>query len=446
MTAHMTRDHRFVVDSAGHRAAQRDRRVVHVLPYRTNDFLVRMLAPAFERRGLAFRAGEPVTPETLQRARSVCSGRECLAFQSLVAATHRDLATQRPAGEISIYHGLEADGPCQCGAWPLVWEVFARRLEARDAVFPGHPTVKNDYLGHGLGFGAELVAVMAAADVLDEARRALPCVAQEPAGALAAFDAEADAVVESARGGVAAVALALHRFSRRVARIPRRARLTEVPSVLVFGGGELPVLYRPVVEFLAEQGVAVKLVDLSDFMLYLEADWMLRFAFRMGRRTVAGQFAWSRTLALALVPGELGRAARRALRSKLATDGGDLIVRVFKRVARESGLVHDGPVALRELVERGDAHIPHSLHCDAITSAGRFERSVERGTYDAYVHLASVNCRPALQIQGSIRKLASDRDVTLATIDLAVPKLTPQQLRVLENVVIQAKRAKARAA
>jgi hypothetical protein len=446
MTAHMTRDHRFVVDSAGHRVAQRDSRVVHVLPYRTNEFLVRMLARAFERRGLAFRAGDPVTPETLQRARALCSGRECIAFQSLVAATHRDLTTQRPEGEISIYHGLEADGPCQCGAWPLVWDVFARRLGARDAVFPGHPTVKNDYLGHGLGFGAELVAAMAAADVLDEARRALPSVAKAPVQALEAFDVEADAVVQSAGGGIGAVAMALHRFARRIARIERRASLADVPRVLVFGGGELPLLYRPVVEYLAEQGVAVKLVDLSDFMLYLEADWMLRFAFRMGRTTVAHQFAWSPTLALALTPGELGRAARRALRSKLATDGGELIVRTFKAIVRRSGVVHDTPAGLRDLVERGDAHIPHSLHCDAIVSAGRFERSVEKGAYDAYVHLASVNCRPALQIQGSLRKLASERDVTLATIDLAVPSLTPHQLRLLENVVVQAKRAKARAA
>jgi predicted nucleotide-binding protein (sugar kinase/HSP70/actin superfamily) len=438
--ASMSEDHRFVVDGAGNQFDQRDPRVVHIFPYRTNDYLVPMFARIFERRGLAFRGGDMVTPETLQGARNLCSGRECLSFTAIAAATHRDLTKRRGSDEISIYYGLEQEGPCQIGAWPLVWEVVARRMGIEGAVFPGHATIRNNYMGHGMGFGTELMSAIAASDVLDEARGTLPCVAADPERALEAFEEEARVVVESARGGLLGIARALARWSHNVRKIPRNATVEEVPRVLVFGGGALSLVHRPIVGFLSEQGIAAKVVDFSEFILYLESEWMMRFGFATGRHTPASLFEWSHILAGALAPGRTGREARRALRSRLVVQGGEWIVRRFKTIARASGLTYDEPVRFLDLIQRGDAHIPYATYCEAIVAVGRFEAAATTGVYDGFVHVATVNCQPSVDAQTVIRKLASEREVTLAALDVEVPRLTPNQMRLLENVVVQAKR------
>jgi predicted nucleotide-binding protein (sugar kinase/HSP70/actin superfamily) len=444
--AQMSQDHRSVLDRTGQRYPQTHPRVVHVLPYHMSDFMSAMFARVYARRGMAFRSGGRLTPELLQEARKLCSGRECLAFTAIAGGTHRDITRHRARDEISIYWGLEQEGPCQCGAWPLVWQVFARRLGLENAIFPGHATLRNNFFGHGPLFGAELISAMAAAEVLDEAQNSLRCIAKDSASALAAFDEEARAVVESAGRGILGVIRALRRWSRNVAKIPRRCSVREVPKVLIFGGGVLGMIQQPIVEFLTERGIAAKVADSSEFILLVESEFIMRFGFVSGRHDPATQFSWPSLLSAALretTSRDNASKARQALTSMTIVEAGGALVALYKAIARASGLNHDGHFRLQDVIEAGNRHIPFNTFCEAITPVGKFELTAAQGHYDGFVHVATFNCQPSLDAQGVIRKLANERNVGLAALDVERPGLTPSNVRLLENVVVQAKRRRA---
>lgn len=442
--AQMSSDHRFVVDRTGQRYPQSHPRVVHVLPYHMSDFMSAMFAQVYKRYGMAFRSGERLTPEIQQEARKLCSGRECLAFTAIVGGTHRDITRHRSRDEISLYWGLEQEGPCQCGAWPLAWQVFSRRLGVENAVFPGHATLRNNYFGQGPVFGAELISAIAAADLLDEAQNTLRCVAKDGPSAQAVFDEAARAVVESASRGIPSVLRALTRWSRTMAKIPRRCSVREVPKVLLFGGGAVGLVQQPIAQFLTEQGIAVKMCDFSEYILVVESEFIMRFGFTSGHHDPASQFSWPGLLAAALRA--RGNAkARQALTSRTIVGAGGALVALYKAIGRGSALNHDRYLPLRKVIETGNENLPFNTFCEAVVPIGRFKISAAKGLYDGFVHVATFNCQPSLEAQAVIRNLANERNVALAAVDVETPGLTPSQVRLLENVVVQAKRRRAAA-
>lgn len=439
--ARMSEDFKKVTDGDGRTYRLNDAKVVHIYPYATNDFLIPLFAAVYQKHGLTFRAGQRITPDILQQARRLCSGRECLSFAALTSMMVKDICENRSEDELSVYYGLEQEGPCQIGAWPLVWETFCHRLKLHNAVFPGHCTIRNNYMGQGMMFGTELMAAIVAADLLDEAQYAMRVLAENPERDLQDFKAEARRVVDSARKGIVAIERALKKWACNVAKIPLKKGIDAVPKVLIFGGGILSLIHHPLADYFCEQGIVPKVVDFSEFILYLESEYIMRFGFKQGRHTPESQFKILPLLLVTLNPKIRFKEVYSALRSKLVVDGGSFMIKRYKAFAAKSGLVYDRYIPFRKIIQAGNQFIPYNTYCEAIAAVGRFLCTVDAGVFNGFLHVATFNCQPSMDAQAVIRAQANRHDAPFAAVDMETPQITVHQKRLLEILSIQAWRA-----
>jgi len=100
----------------------------------------------------------------------------------------------------------------------------------------------------------------------------------------------------------------------------------------------------------------------------------------------------------------------------------------------------DEPVPFLDIAEEGHKVASHLGVTETTVTAGRFVCSVKSGLYDGLVNLGSFNCQPAMNAQAVIRPLANVSDMPYVAIDCEGPWLSAGQLRLLENVAVQARR------
>ncbi len=105
-----------------------------------------------------------------------------------------------------------------------------------------------------------------------------------------------------------------------------------------------------------------------------------------------------------------------------------------------SGLMYDESIPFLDIAEEGHKYASHLGVTETTVTAGRFVCSVKSGLYDGLVNLGSFNCQPAMNAQAVIRPLANASDVPYVALDCEGPWLSAGQLRLLENVAVQARR------
>ena len=91
-------------------------------------------------------------------------------------ATISDLLHHRGDGEITVYLTLDQEGPCQNGAWPLVWERFVTRLGARNVLAGVNRSGQNAQLGLSGAPRVELSQCTLLGDLFEEAHNTLHCM------------------------------------------------------------------------------------------------------------------------------------------------------------------------------------------------------------------------------------------------------------------------------
>jgi predicted nucleotide-binding protein (sugar kinase/HSP70/actin superfamily) len=171
--ARLSEDREFIIDNRGNRVEYDDPRVVHVWTTPHSPFALQMIEKVYEQRGRGFRHTGKIHPETMQYARRLCSGRECVPMTASVGATLEDIHTHRKDDEITIYCTLDQEGPCQNAAWPLVYETFGERLGLRNVICGVWPNANNHYLGMGNEYNLLANACLFLGDLFDEAKNTL---------------------------------------------------------------------------------------------------------------------------------------------------------------------------------------------------------------------------------------------------------------------------------
>ncbi|MBW2457293.1 MAG: hypothetical protein JRI68_22485, partial [Deltaproteobacteria bacterium] len=136
-----------LIDSDGQAVAYDDPRVVHVLTDVTSPFAGRLIEAVYAKNGRRCRTPGRTRPATLERAKGLCSGRECIPLIATVGAALTDLEQARESDELTLYLTLDQEGPCQNGAWPLAWQVFIERLAARNVISGVNRSSANRQLG-----------------------------------------------------------------------------------------------------------------------------------------------------------------------------------------------------------------------------------------------------------------------------------------------------------
>ncbi len=438
--ARLSEDFTYIIDSDDQRVEYDDPRVVHVWTIDTSSYTKRIMEKVYERKGRKLRTVGDTNTEIIQYAKKICSGRECVPMASMAGSTVKDITDRKKKGEITIYLTLDEPGPCQNGAWPEVWETFAKRLNIRNAVFGVWPYLNNNYLGLGKFFPVELGKSVILGDFFEEARNTLACLAQNKDQAMEIFDIEFERFIICFSNNGSSLKSSLDRWAFAMSKIPLTAGVEETPKVLIFGGLNVTFIHYPITEYFIRQGIIPKLVDISEGMIWLRSQPIVRYGFTKGLIHPEAQFSLPRLIISRLFETKHRAAAALALSEKFRIILVDLYMKWFRKIMKKSGLLFDTHIPFSKIAAAGHAHITFNGFTETTITTGRYICSAMNGVYDGLVNLGCFNCQPAMNSQAIIRSLASKRDTPYIAIDCEGPWISTNQKRLLEALAVQAKR------
>jgi predicted nucleotide-binding protein (sugar kinase/HSP70/actin superfamily) len=432
----------YIIDSDGWRVEYDDPRIVHVGAVDGSPYTKRLMKKIYEKHKRKLRTISATTAESMQAARRFCSGRECVPMTAMAGAVLNDLEQHRREDELCLYFTLDQSGPCQNGAWPVVWETIARRLNMKNVIFGVWPGSENHRLGLGDDIVNGFISCYMLGDLIDEAKNTLRVVAREPSEALSVFDAAFKRLARCFSGEDEDVTKVLKNWAETMSAIPRRADVEDTPRVLLFGGLNLQFVHYPLTKYFIEQGVIPKVVDATEGMLWLTSEKVLRYAFRMGRTDPKKQYDML-SLILSWLAGKGGRReAAGALKSRIGMLVADRMIKRFRKIMLPSNLMVDAHVSYTDLAVAGHRYVTYNGFTETAVTTGRYVHAVKTGLYDGLINVGSFNCQPAMNAQAIIRPLANKDDMPYAAIDCEGPWLSANQKRLLEAVAVQAGRAR----
>ena len=421
-----------IIDSDGNAVAYDDPRVVHVLTDITNPMTARLVQAVYDKADRKCRLALRPCAEAMQLAKKVCSGRECVPLMSAAGAAIQD-SSKRGPDEITFYLTLDQEGPCQNGAWPVVWEAFARRSGARNLIGGVGRSPWNKQLGMHGALVAEINRFVLLGDLLQEAWLSLACLARDKSAAQQLFDEELERLARGVRDKSMELEALLQRWAERLSAVPLVEPIEDAPKVLIFGGLNVAYVHEPVSAYLCEQGVIPKVIDLAEGVASIAAEGAMRGALRHGLVNAEEQLSFSpprenrkeRTMA------RMSHYAVRLIESQLAK---------MRAAMLGSGLLFDEPVAFADILSHGGPHVSNCGFTESVIAVGRYVSARQQGFYDGLVNLGCFNCQPAMNAQAIIRPLAAEADIPYVAIDCEGPWISANQTRLLETLAVQARR------
>jgi len=435
--AKISRNH--IIDSDGCEVDFNDSRIVYVLPEPRNSYGRRLVIDLYASHGKKVRISGETDASTLNYGKEICSGRECLPSLAIAGAVLKDARECREDDEITIYTTpIDQHGPCQNGAWPVLWETFRKRLNLKKTFFYQAPSYYNNYLGLNKDFIEEKLNFVIGQYII-EARNALRCTAKDKYSALSIFEDITDRFIESVKLKEKTIKTGLLRWAKQVATIPLKTKVAETTKILIFGGLNLMFDHYPIEEFFLKKGIITKVSDLAEAMTLLLSEKILKFGLKKGLLTPKEQFDESLINYTELSQQEQ-KEASKAKRSKTVINFLDTQCKVYRRIMRKSGLLFDSYVEIDKLLEEGNKHASANSMTETPQIVGRFLYSIKEQIFDGLINLGTFNCQPAMNSQAIIRPLANKSEVPYAAIDCEGPWISSNQKRLLETIAVQAKR------
>ncbi len=438
--AQFSEDFRFIIDSDGQKVDFNDPRIVYVNPEPRNYYGRRLVIDLFKKYNRNIRISRETDASILQYAKNMCSGRECLPSFAIAGAVLKDINDYRDENEITIYRiPIDQHGPCQNGAWPVLWETFAKRLNLNNAIFGVFPKYTNKYLGLNSDLIAWENVYFVLGEYITEARNALQCVAENKNEALEKFEELTNSLFENIREGKKTINTSLLKWAREISKIPLKSTVEETPKVLIFGGLNLMFDHYPVEEFFLERGIITKVVDIVETMSLILAESTIRFGFKKGYINPKDQFKDE----LLKTDGLSEIERKEVIRVKRNKNTFNFLIsqlKMFRRLMKKSKLLFDPFIDIIDLFHEGNKYVSLSSCTETPLVTGRYVHSIKEGIYDGLINLGTFNCQPAMNSQAIIRPLANKSEIPYAAIDCEGPWISTNQRRLLETIAIQAKR------
>ncbi len=415
-----------------------DPRVVIVEPSARNPYGKRFVVRLYEKHNRKIRIADETNPDTIQYAKKICSGRECLPSVGMAGEILKDIHENRKPEEITIYRNpVNQHGPCQNGNWPLLWQNFADRLNLKNIICGVSPSKRNHYFGFDFDFAVFEFMLFLTGHKITELRNALECTAENKEIAFNRFDEAFDRLLDSVKDEKS-FKMGLRDFAREIAKIPQNKSVSELPKVLIIGGLNLQFCHYPVEEYFLGQEIIPKVVDLSDTMDWAFAERAYRYGFKRGKMHPEDQLNLF-GICLSFFSNNL-KEARAALKSIIRLSAFTRRAHSYREIIARSGLIFDKTPSCRYLAKIGYDYLSHNGITEASAIAGRFIHAVETDIYDGIINLGCFNCNPAMNSQAIIRPIANRSDIAYIPLDVEGPWLSTNQRRLLETIAVRAKR------
>ncbi len=438
--ARFSENSKYIIDSDEQRIDFDDPRIVYVDPEPRNPYGRRLVKDLFKKYNRKIRISEETNTSTLQYAKKICSGRECLASVAIAGAVLKDINEYRDENEITIYRTpIDNHGPCQNGAWPVLWDTFAKRLNLKNTFFCAFPKYTNNYLGLNRDLLAWENLYFILGQYIIEAKNALNCVAKNKGKALERFEELTSEFINNVGERKKSLNIGLLKWAKDIAKIPLKAKVEETPKVLIFGGLNLMFDHYPIEEYFLEKGIITKVVDIVETMSLILAESTIRYGFKKGFISPKDQFN-EQLLEFSALNEDERKETLRVKRNISALNFLNSQCKVFRRIMRKSGLLFDSFIDFIDLFEEGNRYVSANSVSETPVITGRFLHSIKEGDYDGLINLGTFNCQPAMNSQAIIRPLANKCDIPYAAIDCEGPWISTNQGRLLETIAIQAKR------
>ena len=339
---------------------------------------------------------------------------------------------ERDPGEVTVFHLLEQEGPCQIGNWFDAVDLICRHLGA----FPAWPRIENNYLGGGEPVAVALAAAAVLGDLFGEVRSALTCLAREPQEALAELARMENRLVDAASRGVLAAEMELRRIARDLSRIPLTGRVEDSPKVLLFSGINRIFVDKPVSAFFEERDILCKTGDVGEFLCFYEPEPVVRRGFALGCTAPDDHFRTA-TLLKGLFRNPTRQPRLQALRASLHVAAIEQLDHRWRRVVATSGLLFAPDIHYRELLQLGHSQVSVNSWTEAPCTAGRYLLSLGEGEFDGFVNIGAFNCTPASNATAVTHHAAVSSSAPYAVIESDGANITASQLRQLETVAAQ---------
>jgi predicted nucleotide-binding protein (sugar kinase/HSP70/actin superfamily) len=438
--ARFSDDYKYIIDSEGQNVNLDDPRIVFVDPEPRNSYGRRLVINLFKKYNRNIRISKETDASIIQYSKKICSGRECLASVAIAGAVLKDIHEFRDENEITIYRTpIDQHGPCQNGAWPVLWDTFVKRLNMKNVIFYAFPKYSNNYLGLNRDLIAWENINFIIGQYLIEAKNALQCVAEQKDIALVKFEELTNEFIDNVKEEKKTINTGLIKWAKEVAKIPLRTKVEMSPKVLIFGGLNLMFDHYPIEDFFLERGIIVKVVDIIESMSLILAESTIKFGFKKGIFNPKEQFDES-LLDLGELDENDHKEALKAKRGRNALKFLNSQCKIFRKIMGKSGLLFDSFIDFIDILDEGNKYISSNSLNETSIITGRFLHSIKEGIYDGLINLGTFNCQPAMNSQAIIRPLANKCDIPYAAIDCEGPWISTNQRRLLETIAVQAKR------
>ena len=318
-----------------------DGRVKVIIPA-MGRFGTHLLAKAFARSGIRAEALPPADEEVLKLGRGNSTCKECLPLQTTVGSLLHYLQ-RRPAGEITAFFMVSAEGPCRFGQY----HVFSRRILEKNRIADAAVlslSSANGYGGLGERFTLAAWRALLIGDIFDEIWSTLLAAATDPVQGLAVLDQEYQALLAVFHKGWRHIAGQLTKSAQRLAAISLKKAVHEIPKLSLIG--EIYVRHDPIalqhlIERLANRGFIVRTAPNTEWIKYV--DWL-------SKKGIEGRYS-------------IGSRVRNLVKSYYEQE-------IRKRLA-PSGLFHETEkVDVEPLINAGKKFISPNLTGEAILTVG----------------------------------------------------------------------------
>lgn len=411
-----------------------DDRVVHVLIADTPNISNQLFISLYSRMGWKVKSMPMMNTKVLQAARKVCSGRECLPFLAMIGKLVLYLEERDP-GEITLFHMLEQEGPCQIGNWFDATQIIFHRMGVSNA-FTVWPRIDNNYLGGSESVALSITAAGTLGDLFSEVRSSLTCLAKDPDNALEQLDRIEKRLIKIAERGIPAIEFELRKIAKELWEIPLASQLDQHPKVLLFSGINRIFVDKPVQSYFEQQGILSKTGDISEFLCFYETEVIVRRGFALGFLSPDEQFAL-KTLIKGVLKNPTQQPRFQAIRAALHILIIEALDHHWRSILTKSGLVFSPDIHYRKLIQTGHQQISINGWTEAPCTAGRYLTSLEEGVFDGYVNIGAFNCTPASNATAVTHDAAIKSGLPYAVIEADGASITSSQVRQLESIAAQ---------
>jgi predicted CoA-substrate-specific enzyme activase len=342
-----------------------------------------------------------------QLARNVASGKECIPALLVLGSILKFFREQPPNQGDGIYLVFVPStlGPCRTGQYHVFFDRLFEEMGWENVVLLVANS-ENSYREMGATFNQDVWRALVLGDYFTDVRTSLRLLAKDPVDSMVIFSSVWRDVMKALLRGPKDLDNELKRAADRLARIPRRARLEDVPKVLIVG--EIYVRrdnfsVDEISEMLLSKGIYPKVTGVTEWFHY--TDFARKFILE-GRRKRQG---WLRSVRDGVVKEEAVYLVEKIWKEHVEGK--------VSKVLEPTGLIPHVPHDMGKIIGQGSKQfVDPEMESEATVSPAVGAAAMEEG-YSGVAIIAPFGCLPGRLIEGVYAPWAKAREYPVLALE-----------------------------